>query len=196
MEPLLSVYLAIEEKTMRKILCLLLILLLVLSLPSCGGKYHTEGIENYATISNSFEVDKYLLPSEDFIRKFEYINADYWHDQKFLVYEKSFAYFVYSPEVYQAAMKFTKDVMVFLSDISFEVNGYTFLQRDPSVLYSNTEKYPVDFPEWFWMMFYSEERNVIGFLGYYCQPTEQKIRPDEDFEGFIRYEFPEYDWDA
>ena len=181
---------------MEKILCLLLIVLFMLSLPSCRREYHTEGIENYATISNSYEVDKYLFPSENFISKFEYLEADYWHYQKLIGYEKSFAYFVYSPEVYQTAMKFTREEMVFLSDISFEVNGYTFLQRDSSVLYSDTEKYPVEFPNWFWMMFYSEERNIIGFLGYYCQPARQEIRADEDFEGFIRYEFPDYDWDA
>lgn len=181
---------------MKKILCLLLIVLFVPLLPSCGEEYHLEGIENYSTLADSYETNIYLFPSEDFIGKFEYSNAGYWHDQKWLVYEKSFAYFVYSPEIYQEVMQFTKDEMIFLPDVSFEVNGYTFLQQDASVHYSNTEKYPVDFPTWFWMMFYSEERNVIGFLGYYQEPTKQKIRADEDFEGFIRYEFSNYDWDS
>lgn len=179
---------------MKKIICSFLILICLGAYTSCNNEYHADGIDNYATISGSFEIDKYLFPCEGFIEKFEYLEADYHHKQKILKYEKSIAYFKYSPDVYDQALNFVNDEMTFLPDVTFDVNGYTFLQRDTSTLYSSTDKYPVDFPTWFWMMFYSEERNVIGFIGYYGLPETQKIRVDEDFEGFLNYEFASYDW--
>ena len=99
---------------------------------------------------------------------------------------------MYTPEVYQEAMDFTLNNMSFLDENTYEFNGYTFVQQDVTELVTS----PRNFPRWFWMMFYSEERGVIGFFGYYSPIHLIEIRADEDFEGFIRYEFPDYDWDA
>ena len=63
-------------------------------------------------------------------------------------------------------------------------------------LTEHDKKYLVSIPDWFWMMFYSKERNIIGFLAYSNIPMEQEVPADEDFEGFIRYEFSNYDWDT
>ena len=179
---------------MHKALCWIQILIIVILVPACRSEYYADGIENYATVSNSYEIDRYLLPCKDFSEKFKYLEADYHHRQKMLVYEKSIAYFKYSPEVFDEALQFSMSEMVLLSDVSWEVNGYTFLQRDASVLYPAGFE-PPSFPHWFWMMFYSEERGVIGFIGYYKSTRDQKIRADEDFERFLKHEFPSFDWD-
>ena len=166
---------------------------MIILFSSCSDR--VEGLENFSAHNSSFETSTYLFPCEDFIDRFEYTDGNYYYDywsKSGYSRDKSFAYFVYTPEVYQEAMDFTQDQMSFLDENTYEFNGYTFVQQDVTELVAR----PRDFPRWFWMMFYSEERNIIGFLGYYCQPARQEIRADEDFEGFIRYEFPEYDWDA
>ncbi|MCQ2423406.1 MAG: hypothetical protein MJ088_00695 [Clostridia bacterium] len=187
---------------MKKAICFLLVCVLILSLSSCSSwtTLHAEGIENFHSVSNSCEVDWYLLPTEDtpsdatgdFIAKFPYIEANYWYDEYVLTFEKSFAYFAYSPENYQKAMDFATEKMPFVTDVSYSFAGYTFLLRDMSAYYMGETS---RFPSWFWMMFYSEERHVIGFFGYSCSPSDQAIRADEDFEGFVRNDFSYFDWD-
>lgn len=108
---------------MHKALCWILILIIVILVPACRSEYYADGIENYATVSNSYEIDRYLLPCKDFSEKFKYLEADYHHRQKMLVYEKSIAYFKYSPEVFDEALQFSMSEMVLLSDVSWEVNG-------------------------------------------------------------------------
>ena len=180
---------------MKKTICILMLLSMIIVFSSCTDRDRIEGLENFSSYESSFETTKYLFPCEDFIDRFEYIDGDYYYDYwSNISYsrDKSFAYFVYTPEVYQEAMDFTLDHMSFLDENTYEFNGYTFVQRDVTELVAR----PRNFPEWFWMMFYSEERGVIGFFGYYSAIHLIEIRPDEDFEGFIRHEFPEYDWDA
>lgn len=180
---------------MKKSICLLMLLSMIIVFSSCSGRDRKEGLEEYSSHNSSFETSTYLFPCEDFIDRFEYIDGDYYYDywsNGGYSRDKSFAYFVYTPEVYQEAMDFTLDHMSFLDENTYEFNGYTFVQQDVSEFVPS----PRIFPHWFWMMFYSEERGVIGFFGYYSAIHLIEIRPDEDFEGFIRYEFPEYDWDA
>ena len=181
---------------MKKAICILILLTVLMSFSSCS-EYRIEGLENFSSYDSTVETSKYLFPCDDFIDKFEYINGNYYYDYWYYVTycrEKSFAYFEYTPEIYQEVFTFTMDNMIFLENNKYEFNNYTFIQQDASVYYG--EKNTPEFPYWFWMMFYSEERNIIGFLGYCYAPTQQKIRADEDFEGFIRYEFPDYDWDT
>ena len=181
---------------MKKTVCILLSLFVILSLSSCSEhKYRTDGLKNYSPNDSDFELSKYLFPCENFIEKFEYVDGNYYNDcWDYVTYarDKSFAYFKYTSEVYQEVFIFTQNNMSFVEENTHEFNGYTFIQQDVTALIKKSPS----FPHWFWMMFYSEERHVIGFLGYYHAVSQQKIRADEDFEGFIRYEFSNYDWDA
>ena len=179
---------------MKKNIFILILLNVIILFSSCLD-YRIDGLENFSTYDSELETSKYLFPCEDFIDRFEYTEGNYYYDHWSNIgynRDKSFAYFVYTPEVYQEAMDFTLNNMSFLDENTYEFNGYTFVQQDVTEFVAS----PRNFPHWFWMMFYSKERNIIGFLGYYCQPTEQKIRADEDFESFIRYEFSNYDWDT
>ena len=178
---------------MKKAICILMLLSMIIVFSSCSDRI--EGLENFSVHDSSVETSKYLFPCEDFIDRFEYTDGNYYYDYWSNIgysRDKSFAYFVYTPEVYQEAMDFTLNNMSFLDENTYEFNGYTFVQQDVSEFVPS----PRNFPEWFWMMFYSEERGVIGFFGYYSAIHLIEIRADEDFEGFIRYEFPDYDWDA
>ena len=82
--------------------------------------------------------------------------------------------------------------MFFLTDYSFDAYGYTFLLQDMHAKYNDASI--SDYPNWFWMMFYSEEQCTIGFLGYYCQQGKQKVRPYEDFSSFLKEEFDCFEW--
>ncbi len=183
---------------MKKILIYVLILIMTLNmLTSCSSICIVEekGIENYNYYTSGVETTAYILPSKDFIIKYNYIDGDYYYYNKFTLsvcIDKAFLFFEYDVQTYEEALDFSKENMPLLNENTFEFNGYTFIQQDVSI-HSSEEM--SKFPEKFWMMFYSEERNIIGFFGYYQEADEQNIRADEDFEGFVKYEFPEYDWE-
>ena len=181
---------------MKKIVCCMIVLLTVLQLISCGFDTNTTYVVGLENINcghyDDVELRKYLLPSEDYMTKFEYVQGDYFYWGKIFSLNKAFVYFEYTPENYEEALEYAQNNMSFLEGNSHEFNGYKFIQQDMSLHYSSVPK----FPDWFWMMFYSKERNIIGFLAYSNIPMEQEVPADEDFEGFIRYEFSNYDWDT
>ncbi len=132
------------------------------------------------------------MPSENYITLFSSTESDYYYYSKMLSYEKSFIYFRYDEEEYAKAFEYVLDNMTFLNDYTFSVDDYTFLlqninARDPTMS-------PSDYPSWFWMMFYSKETGTIGFFGYHNLLSEEAVKPYEDFRGFLKAEFPFFEW--
>lgn len=184
---------------MRKQISVMMSILLicVFFLASCG-ELHMSGIGSYYDMINNnlVETTTFLLPDPGFIDRFEYVDVEYLYDETHpsaALLEKSIIVFHYSPEVYMEVIEYVNHSVTVLPDVSYEFGGYTFLERDAATIYS-FDHANSEFPSHFWMVFYSEENHVVGFLGYYQMESKQHIHPDEDFEGFIRYEFSSMDW--
>ncbi len=180
-----------------------LAVLLIFAFCSCTSKHgiftyyaHVEGLENYHTASGSFETDLFLFPYENYVEVFSYIDSGYMCeiDDDLLndSLEKSFAWFRYTEEIYEAAFSDIFEKVSF-QDKQFNIGKNTFFLRDMTSYYAAPAP---TFPEWFWMVFFNEDEKIVGFLGYYAPLEKQTYPADGNFEDFIRNEFDCFDWET
>ena len=186
----------IHKNAYRTITLFLSAAAILLLLSSCAGTYRETGLENYSKYTSSLETSLYLFPCDDYIDKYPYEDGNYYWvavDSALAITEsdKSFAYFVYTPEIYSEAYEYITSELK-LNDNVKEYNGYTFIEHNPE---EPEESSLLKFPFRFWMMFYSESRSIIGFIGCHFSGNHPGEKADGDFGKFLKTEFEMFDWE-
>jgi len=127
-----------------------------------------------------FETDgkRFILPSEDFIDRFEFENARYYHFARpFLEtsdeYTFSYLHFEYSKEIYLEAKGFMLSEAKPFNDHYEYYNDFVFYENTKAV---EADSYPDEplsqFPYWFWMLGYNDDSNSLLFCGFHRFRTE------------------------
>lgn len=144
------------------------------SLVECSIHDDFEKYKNLARGNCDYETDAkdYILPSEDFIDRFEYKSAKYYHlERPFLdfsdEYDFSYLYFEYCGEVYLEAKRFMLNETKPFDDHYEYYKDFVFYENSKAV--EGHRKYRVlesEFPKWFWMLGYSDSTNSMLFCGF------------------------------
>ena len=173
--------------TMRNILVHpLLIGILSVSVSGCSlvNDHYRDDFEQYKNVMRGncdWETDAkdYILPSEDFIDKFEYKEARYYHYETALFdvsnfHAFSYLYFEYSDEVYFEAKDFMLSEVKAFNDHYEHYHDFVFLESAKTVEKRNlsSTKIESEFPEWFWMLGYNDVSKSMLFCGFYNDLNE------------------------
>ena len=158
--------------------CFLMVTLIGCSLIEDGYWDDFEKYKKYEDAGNcDFETDmkRYVLPSMDFIDRFEYEEAKYYCFQKATFspssgYNFSYLYFEYTEPIYQEAKSYMiSEVKPF--DDHYEYYGdFVFYENSKAVekhrTYMTIES---EFPDWFWMLGYNDVSYSMLFCGFCYQ---------------------------
>ena len=191
---------------MKKAFVLLLLITVISCCISCGV-YEKKGIDKYSKGNSSFSLSVELLPSDNFLTQFSYIDGNYYYIDKggSFTYkdEQEIMYLVYEDDVYERAKEFTFQNIYFLENHKYSYNGYEFMVnmcrqmegRDPNIVNSEFNPY------WFNMIAFNDEKNTIVFLGFYmpknlATPEIEQLLTFEDMGAFLKEYFSFYDFDA
>ena len=177
---------------MKKMALILTILVVLSSLVACKKEdittgiskteqksyaniYKTDGIENFDKYDGPSEINVDILPSDDFIEKFEYVDAQYsfrecydgWWD--FSADEKSIVVFKCDENNYIAAKEFCLKEMNLSETYTLNYNGYVFKENIATAI--RYDAYSDDgvhsFPQRFNMFAYNDELKTLVFFGCY-----------------------------
>lgn len=154
--------------------CCIFISVLVLFCGCSTSSGYIHGIESFAIdYPSDYELNVYIIPSEDFLKEFEYLNADYsfsfcyegiinWHDT-----EASAILIKYTPSIYERAKDFCFRNMMLSNTPIVEYEGFVFY--DNIELAVAQERYHTVhvFPKYFNSFAYNDNTNELLFLGYY-----------------------------
>lgn len=191
---------------MKKARLLVLLLLLSLLLPGCaadeGYSLESVGKEAFEHYNGEYELDVYLLPGEDFPSLYpaetEYYHfiARYRHRWSVTAPESLLVLLRYEPSVYAEAKQYCFEQMK-LRDIGLPVCRDTcFLENTalPEALgRSGDDGSATGFPTQFNLFAYNDRENTLAFMGHYSDvyASGDKNKVIEDWEGFLRANFPE-----
>ena len=192
---------------MKKIISVLLLSSILCLCISCGGPYTNRGIENFDPADSSVSLCTELLPSDDFLEVFTYIDGDYYYIDKSgfldLRDEQAIMYLIYEKEIYESAKEFTYQNLYFSKNSKYSYNGYEFMVnnwrklegRDPNLVNNDIDPYH------FKMVAFNDKKNTIIFLGFYMPMdlvTEEieQFLTFEDMGAFLKEYFSFYDFDA
>ena len=185
-------------KKMKMISILVISLLVTVFFTSCGEeRVYIEGIENFNIATSTTSLNRFLLPSDDFLEKFECEKANYYYNDysktSFIMdsIEQSIIICEYSEEYYSDAKEYCINNMTLSEEIVFEHNGYSFAQR--------TDFTEVrDFPRYFTMFVYNDSNHTLIFMGFYATSdhhSEIQLAQD-DWGAFLdKYYGDYYDFD-
>ena len=186
-----------KKKTILIFCCALLACLLC----SCSYTYSVDGYENFDKRESHYELNHYILPSDDFVELFQNSGIDYYYreqQQSLLQFvEKSFIVINYEAETYELAKEYCLQNMQFSDAESLEYNGYIFIENIELAVKQNRYENSGDFPEWFNMFAYNDNMKCLVFMGFYGSiypPVDaQEVR--EHWSEFIEKHFSDvYDW--
>jgi hypothetical protein len=192
----------------NKIITLTVFCIIALNLVSCVYKINETGLDNYKPALSTDGITSELLPCDDFIQKYEYLDGDFEYQEKAnggldLTSEFAIAWFKYKTDVYKQALEYSLATLDINNKNTKEYNGYTFVEYFESG--HNTDKNPNisswwRYPNKFFMIFYSEERGIIGFISYKAQnfksDEEKSYSADKDFDVFLKKVYSNYDWES
>ena len=172
---------------MKKISLVITLFLLLSSLCSCTNKnvddeiiydriIKVDGINNFKNNEGNYELNVYLLPTDDFVNRFDYTDIDYHYREHyesnidFVGYEKSIVVIKYEENVYEQAKEFCLQEMTLSENYILEHNGYVFKENVELAIEQDRyrEDFVYSFPKRFNMFAYSDSLNCIIFLGFYC----------------------------
>ena len=170
---------------MKKICVMILVCIMCFS--SCSNSSHSDteffsektynyvvkvdGIDNYKSPEGYYELNAHILPIQDFITKFEYINADYHfrehYESKwdFCGYEKSIVIIEYDNITYEKAKEFCVENMSLSENYSLFLNDFVFLENLETAIAQEREESA--FPRDFNMFVYNDSLKCLVFMGYY-----------------------------
>ena len=195
---------------MKKLLSLM-VLIILCCLISCDMGFSSpnlRGIDKYNEANSSVSLCQELLPSDDYLELFDYIDGDYHYIDNsgygFSVRdEQVLMYLTYNEDVYKTAKEFTFQNIYFLENYKYSYNGYEFLVnicrkmegRDSDIVKSEIDPY------WFNMVAFNDEKNTIVFMGFYMPeelrtPEVKQLLTFEDMGAFLKEYFLFYDFDA
>lgn len=192
----------------NKIITLTVFCIIALNLVSCVYKINETGLDNYNPALSTNGITSNLFPCDDFIQKYEYLDGDFEYQEKAsggldLTSEFAIAWFKYKTDVYKQALEYSLATLDINNKNTKEYNGYTFVEYFESG--NNTDKNPNisswwRYPNMFFMIFYSEERGIIGFISYKAQnfksDEEKSYSADKDFDVFLKKVYSNYDWES
>lgn len=193
---------------MKKFIIFIIPIILTLHLVSCVYTINKKGLDNYHPALSTDGITSYLLPCDDFIQKYKYSDGDFEYQEKAnggldLTSEFAIAWFKYETDVYKQALNYSLTALDINNNNIKEYNGYAFIEYfEPG---RNTNENPdigswYRYPNKFFMIFYSEERSVVGFISYQAQnfksKDEKEYSADKDFGAFLKKVYANYDWDA
>ena len=157
-------------------------LVFVLCLTSCSSTSSNEdkvynhivkvdGIENFKSPEGYYELNAHILPSENFLSSFKYLNAEYHfrehYESKwdFCGYEKSIIIIEYDATTYEKAKQFCFENMVLSKNYSLFLNGFVFLENIETAIAQDREEcaFPINFN----MFIYNDNLKNLVFIGYY-----------------------------
>lgn len=160
---------------MRKLSIMLCLLVLIVLLSGCrifeDDIITIDGIENFDFKESDVELNLYILPSEDFIERFETVDVDY-HAMKH--YKNQFGmlcdefYVVcatYDEAIYNEAKEYCLSEMTLSSDIIIEHNDYVFIENNE--LASEQHGNISEFPKRMNMFVYNDTKCELVFMGFY-----------------------------
>ena len=190
----------------KKAVILIVLCVLALNLTSCVYTINEKGLENFSPALSSIGITSNLFPCDDFISKYNYSDGDFEYQQKAngsldKTSEYAIAWFKYEADVYKQALEYSLETLDINNKNTKEYNGYTFVEYfEPG---HNTDDNPEisswwRYPDMFFMIFYSEERNIIGFISYKAQnfksDEEKEYSADKDFGRFLEKVYSSFNW--
>ncbi len=139
---------------------------------SCSSEYSVDGYENFQTVYHShYELNYYILPSEDFVGQFQYIDIDYHYREKYRTMddfiEKSLVSISYEQEFYEQAKEYCIQNMQLSNSNTAECNGYRFVENIKLAVEQDRYGKPDGFPRWFNAFAYNDELRTLVFIGFY-----------------------------
>ncbi|MBE6548274.1 MAG: hypothetical protein E7667_05285 [Ruminococcaceae bacterium] len=190
---------------MKKTIVALIILLVAMTLCSCGhelieihgfDEYFQEG-KGFRT-SSTVEIDHFFDKKDtSFVDNFECIERDFHYVEEGTFnnrYEKVILYFKYNDDEYEGAKAYCREILEYLGDEAVEQYGnYEFFDY-----YGNRPKdehyHNDNFPGAFKRVAFNDSNNSIVFLGIYTtgQKTEEMAEDVKDWGVFLKKYFGEY----
>jgi len=150
-------------------------LLLTVCFCSCDANNYicVDGIENFKTVQSNYELNNYILPSDDYLEQFEFLTAEYHYREIYeswasiIGVEKSIVTVIYSPEVYNKAKEYCLQEMQLDHLNTIDYNGYTFIENIHLTVAQDRYGEINGFPRWFNMFIYNDTKHCLLFIGYY-----------------------------
>ena len=182
----------------RKIFALLCCIFLLFCLCSCTVRI--DGYENFKINTSDYELDHYILPSEDFVNIFPNIGLDYHFRDEYSIIrfvERSFIVIEYEKETYEIAKEYCLQNMQLSDADPLEYNNYIFIENIELAVKQNRYENPGSFPHWFNMFAYNDNMNCLVFMGFYGSIYKPDDSPDvrDHWGEFIEKHFSDlYDW--
>ena len=183
----------------------LLIVILVLSLILSGCKYevYIEGIENFSVNDSTVSTNSCILPSDDFIEKFDYTNGEYFYsdvNEHWLLpaySEQSIVILNYEKDVYEQAKEYCLDTMELSEKNQFDYNGYVFIENiGLAKAWDRLEDgLNTRYPNHFNMFAHNDDTNCLVFMGFYSSPDKKDGNihlAESDWGAFLETYFYQY----
>lgn len=152
---------------MKKVNLILALCFIMMIMCSCNSKYSVDGFENLNVNDSNYELNHYILPSDDFADTYEYKNIDYtFRDEYLSIFywtERSLIVIEYDEDVYTQAKEYCLDNMMLNESMTLEYNGYTFIENIKLAVGQERNS----FPHWFNMFAYNDDVNILVFMGFY-----------------------------
>ncbi len=195
-------------KNKMKTTILIVFCVTILCLTSCVYTINKKGLDNYNPALSTKGITSNLFPCDDFIHKYKYLDGDFEYQEKAngsldKTSEYAIAWFKYETDVYKQALEYSLVTLDINDENTKEYNGYTFVEFFESG--RNTDNNPNisswwRYPNMFFMMFYSEERGIIGFISYKAQnfksDEEKSYSADKNFDLFLKTVYSCYEWES
>ena len=197
---------------MKKITTYLLLLIVPFILSGCYEiKYNSldeykEYITNSKIGHSDFELDhpKYFLPTYTYLNDYTYLEGSYHFysnspfcdlDDKKQIPDRTLIVLKYDKDVYYEAKKCALDNIPIYEDKYYFYNNYQFYVNQ-NFMDSFDDKHRPEVPEWFTMVCYNDENNMICFLGFnnsYPKLDEKYLNDlDNNWISFIDTYYGEY----
>lgn len=185
---------------MKKIISSLFLIFVLFSLSSCGVIERT-GIANYDKNNSEFGISSNLLPADNYLQEFEYIEGDYQYiDKGLLKRETEIMYLVYQKDIYNVAKAFILDNSILSQTNNYSYNDYMFYENIGRKENINSNIINDEFPYRFNMIAFNDDKNTIVFMGLRISSenineTDEQLLTFEDMRAFLEEYFSFYDFD-
>ena len=155
----------------KKVTCLIIMCVYSILLFSCYP-YIKSGIENYDPSNSTVSLLSDFLPSDDFIEKFEYVDADYCFVDtgmsKDNYRETAIMNFEYSKDTYNEVKTYIFSKLIISEECNYEYNGYDFYVNLGRLDkwedgHKNYDRYPYEFN----MVSFNDEKRIVVFMALY-----------------------------
>lgn len=184
-----------------KIIHVILLIFVVILLSSCFTIDSAKGIDYFLEHEyiGDFEISK-LVYDDNFIKKYTYIKGDFYYsytsyfDFKSSYREKALLYLQYDDEKYNLAKDDILSNTDYSADVHFTCYGFEFYEN---LKCKKQHELDSSFPNWFTMIAYNYNINILLFFGFYGPGSYSKnkklhIENNEDFSCFLVDQYSEY----